>query len=426
MICSDVTVEGPEGLSGTFLVRLTNFRFLFQDSRTLRTQSSSDASKESLSFHKMVHWSHIASTSVGKSFLFWRTTSLTLHLYSPSQSSASSETVTLTLSNDQFDKFVQNVQLQQDRKSWLHYPMEYLLMTGKETAESVQIASSSKKTNTAPRSTSTAMVGISGLTRHMEEKHKEVGNSLQEAFKDMDSLFEKAREMVAIATRLSSTARSQTSEEQSHFQSDINMMMGIRSPVTLGAHDSHDLYLEELSREVDTFVCGNFQLIRARNKQLQSPQNPLLTNVPSVLSGAPSSISGPRNDIQIVAEVIPLIDLYCIFNRARGTALVSPTDLLGACKRLAPLRLRCRLIELNDGVLAVASDQYDEESIAKQVSQILSSVGPLSASQLASQQQIGLPLATHYLLRAESMELACRDHSSEGLIFWPNIFSVSY
>ena len=126
MICSDVTVEGPEGLSGTFLVRLTNFRFLFQDSRTLGTQSSSDASKESLSFHKMVHWSHIASTSVGKSFLFWRTTCLTLHLYSPSQSSASSETVTLTLSNDQFDKFVHNVQLQQDRKSWVRIVFHFL------------------------------------------------------------------------------------------------------------------------------------------------------------------------------------------------------------------------------------------------------------------------------------------------------------
>lgn len=295
-------------------------------------------------------------------------------------------------------------------------------MTGKETAESVQSTMKPKPSTSGSRSTSTAMVGIAGLTRHMEERHKAVDNSLQEAFKDMDSLFEKARDMVAIANRLSSSARNstaETSEDQSHLQSDMMVMMGIRSPVTLGAHDSHDLYLEELSREVDTFVCKNFHLLKSRPHAPQRTQSPLSTNIPSYLS----TNTLPQTNIRIEAEVIPLMDLYCIFNRARGTALVSPNDLLEACKRLSPLRLRCRLIELNDGVLAVASDKYDESVIAKQVSELLTTIGPLSASQLASQQKIGLPLAIHYLLRAEGMELACRDHGAEGLIFWPNIFA---
>ena len=33
--------------------------------------------------------------------------------------------------------------------------------------------------------------------------------------------------------------------------------------------------------------------------------------------------------------VVGLIDLYCMYNRARGTDLISPDDLLIACKKMA-------------------------------------------------------------------------------------------
>jgi ESCRT-II complex subunit VPS36 len=33
--------------------------------------------------------------------------------------------------------------------------------------------------------------------------------------------------------------------------------------------------------------------------------------------------------------VLALIDLYCMYNRARGTDLISPEDLLTACERLS-------------------------------------------------------------------------------------------
>jgi hypothetical protein len=117
--CTEVTVEGPEGMSGQFLVRLTNFRFLFQDMRILASPIEMDGKSAAPPPHKMLHWSHIASTSVGKSFLWWKSTNLILHLYSAPKESTSVNTVTLTLSGHQFDKFVKDVQLQQERKSWV-------------------------------------------------------------------------------------------------------------------------------------------------------------------------------------------------------------------------------------------------------------------------------------------------------------------
>jgi ESCRT-II complex subunit VPS36 len=32
--------------------------------------------------------------------------------------------------------------------------------------------------------------------------------------------------------------------------------------------------------------------------------------------------------------VLALVDLYCMYNRARGTALISPEDLIIACEKI--------------------------------------------------------------------------------------------
>lgn len=125
--CSEVEVQGPDGLNGVFLVRLTNFRFIFQDTRSLRPNSELATSTASNTTHKMLHWGNIASTSVGKSFLWWRSTTLTLQLYGPTNTIEEGNNVTLTLSSEQFDKFVRDVKLQQDRRSWVRKNCIFLL-----------------------------------------------------------------------------------------------------------------------------------------------------------------------------------------------------------------------------------------------------------------------------------------------------------
>jgi ESCRT-II complex subunit VPS36 len=36
--------------------------------------------------------------------------------------------------------------------------------------------------------------------------------------------------------------------------------------------------------------------------------------------------------------VLALVDLYCLYNRARGTDLISPEDLMIACQKLSDLQ----------------------------------------------------------------------------------------
>ena len=38
--------------------------------------------------------------------------------------------------------------------------------------------------------------------------------------------------------------------------------------------------------------------------------------------------------LEKVGGVLALVDLYCMYNRARGTDLISPEDLLIACEKM--------------------------------------------------------------------------------------------
>lgn len=61
---------------------------------------------------------------------------------------------------------------------------------------------------------------------------------------------------------------------------------------------------------------------------------------------------------------MPLPDCYCLFNRARGTELISPDDLLAAAKLLPQSsgeRLAFR--QFASGVLVVQSATHSDEQV---------------------------------------------------------------
>jgi hypothetical protein len=69
----------------------------------------------------MLHWSHVASYARGFSFLWWPSLTISLHLYSGKQLTTHTEPISLTFSKDQIDKFYKDLQIQQDRKSWVRH-----------------------------------------------------------------------------------------------------------------------------------------------------------------------------------------------------------------------------------------------------------------------------------------------------------------
>ncbi|CAI0442300.1 unnamed protein product [Linum tenue] len=146
---------------------------------------------------------------------------------------------------------------------------------------------------------SVRMVGVAGILRKEQEMWENTDKSLQDAFQDLNALMSKAKEMMTLAEKmrqkLLSGSNSQTSsgnddEMGSKEMQDWLLSVGIISPVT--KESAGALYHQQLSRQLADFV---------------------------------------RVPLERAGGMINLIDIYCLFNRARGTELISPEDLLQAC-----------------------------------------------------------------------------------------------
>lgn len=61
--------------------------------------------------------------------------------------------------------------------------------------------------------------------------------------------------------------------------------------------------------------------------------------------------------------MMPLPDTYCLFNRARGTELVSPNDLLTAVKLFPSTTTKLSFRHFASGVLVVQSSSHSVEQV---------------------------------------------------------------
>lgn len=53
--------------------------------------------------------------------------------------------------------------------------------------------------------------------------------------------------------------------------------------------------------------------------------------------------------------MLALVDVYCMYNRARGTDLISPEDLLIACEKLTEMSEKVTLKSYTSGVKVIQS-----------------------------------------------------------------------
>ena len=148
-----------------------------------------------------------------------------------------------------------------------------------------------------------------------------------------------------------------------------------------------------------------------------------------------------QNRLERMGGIITLPDLYCLYNRARGTELVSPDDLYVASKLMGKLSLGMRMVKYPSGVNVVRLDSLDDESLLRRLlthfaSQIdaegvlsledttVQSGTGLLYSDVARLMGISLVVAKEQVLMAESKGLLCRDESVGGVAFFANTIFV--
>ncbi|CAK9045768.1 unnamed protein product [Durusdinium trenchii] len=116
-------------------------------------------------------------------------------------------------------------------------------------------------------------------------------------------------------------------------------------------------------------------------------------------------------------------DVFCLVNRARGTALVSPGEVIQAlrscCKPGGPLRMR-KLGSV--GALAVALARTSDAEMDAPLMKMLEEA-PLSAFRVSAELKITAAEARYLLQDAEQRAILARDDAPECVYFYRNFFN---
>lgn len=267
-----------------------------------------------------------------------------------------------------------------------------------------------------------------GVGAVLEQRAKRMEASKQlasDAFQDLDNLAAHAKRVVQLAesyaaelqknkvtkqqsvgaggsggpsTPTSSSASSAAEESQ---LSALISAMGIVSPVT--KEMAGKMYLQEVARQLAAFI----------KPKLESEGGMML-----------------------------LSDVFAVYNRARGTDLISPEDLLDAVRLMQTLGLGMRHRVYQPGGLTVLQlDTVTDEAVKTRVLSMLVDAAvashgnkpPFTAASLAADPYLApldvatalrmpLPIAKQHLLLAEAAGLLCRDESIHGIRFYLNRF----
>ncbi|XP_023309345.2 vacuolar protein-sorting-associated protein 36 [Lucilia cuprina] len=224
--------------------------------------------------------------------------------------------------------------------------------------------------------------GIGGIERAIEQKTKETDENIALAFQDLRVLMGMAKDMVSISRVISDKIRSQRGEisndETVRFKSYL-LSLGIEDPVTREGFSNESEYFKSLAEQLCIMLLD------------------------------PLEESG---------GMMSLADVYCRVNRARGLELLSPEDLLNACRLLkGPIKLR----SFPSGAMVLQLESQDDELTASETFDLVQKSKSLAVEELAKLCNISLLLAKERLLAAERHGKLCRDQSLEGLRFYPNL-----
>ncbi|KAL3427315.1 EAP30/Vps36 family protein [Phlyctema vagabunda] len=243
--------------------------------------------------------------------------------------------------------------------------------------------------------------GIAGLEQRRLEKQKNNELVIGNAFEDLEALMASAKEIVALAESFANTGSNGNSETSALLAQSLGLVT--TKDMLGGGNNSESLYISELSRNLAEFLTDD-----------------------------------ARGVLRKSGGIISLVDLWAIFNRARGgVELVSPLDFEKAARLWEKLKLPVRLRQFKSGVLVVqGSDRTDEKTIKALLAWLkdLHSFPPdaevawdwevfgrgVTAQDTAERFGWSLGVAEEELEMAEERGVLCREESIEGLKYWEN------
>lgn len=257
-------------------------------------------------------------------------------------------------------------------------------------------------------------VGVDAIMTKNEMRHRENADLADAAFatskkssvvrknNDIDAFMGEASELIKVIQKYAVTIeREQKSSANNVMMSSkekdtdklVGMLENMGMTSALSEKQSGSMYHKQLARQVVDFL-------RYKDKLSQA------------------------------GGMMTLTDVYCLFNRARATNMISPEDLLKAIDLMKEMSLGLTKRTFESGVVVIQDDAFDDELMAKRLSEL--AIESMRTKQLtpgitvmdASRSlKISALLANEHLLSGEQMGLICRDVTIEGIRFYPNLFN---
>ncbi|KAK7417337.1 Vacuolar protein-sorting-associated protein 36 [Neonectria punicea] len=253
----------------------------------------------------------------------------------------------------------------------------------------------------------TKAAGIAGLEQLGLNMRKNNEILIGSAFEDLEALMASAKDVIALAERFARQTNngqdSATAEENAILAESANQLGLITTKDIVGGGSSESLYLSELSRNLAEFLTDD-----------------------------------SRGVLKKAGGILTLVDLWAVFNRARGgVELVSPMDFEKAARLWSKLKLPVRLRTFRSGVMVVQSrDRTDSTTVKALLAwlQDLHEFPPdrdvpwdwqefgrgVTAQEAAERFGWSLGVAEEELMMAEERGALCREEGLEGLKFWVN------
>lgn len=252
----------------------------------------------------------------------------------------------------------------------------------------------------------TKVVGIAGLERRGQEQRKNNEVVIGSAFEDLEALMASAKEIVALAESFAKSSADGSSDASALLLESATALGMVTTKDMLGSSSgSGSLYLSELSRNLAEYLTDD-----------------------------------ARGILKKEGGIMSLVDLWAVFNRARGGVdLISPADFEKATRLWEKLNLPVRLRQFRNGLQVVQRhDWTDDKTIAQLLGwfQKLRQIPPLpvddvkwdwqafgrgvTAQEAARQFGWSVGVASEELEMAEERGVLCREEGVEGLRFWEN------
>ncbi len=247
-------------------------------------------------------------------------------------------------------------------------------------------------------------VGIAGLERQGLELRKKNETVIGSAFEDLDALMASAKEITALAESFAKKSDNSSADANQLIAESAQAIDMVTTKDMLGSSvGSESLYLSEMSRNLAEFLTDDAKGILRKEGGIMS-----------------------------------LVDLWAVFNRARGgVELISPLEFEKAARLWEKLSLPVRLRQFKNGLLVVQqADRTDDKTIAQLLPwlQELHLLPPASdvpweyeafgrgitAQEAAQRFGWSVGIASEELEMAEEKGALCREEGVEGLRFWEN------